>query len=943
MMDYSKTLNLPQTDFPMRAGLPKKEPQIYAYWEKIDLYHKMRGKREGAPRFVLHDGPPYANGQIHMGTALNKVLKDIIIKYKYMQGYDTPYVPGWDTHGLPIEHQVIKTKKVDRKEVSDLDFRCMCRDYALHFLDFQRDQFKRLGVLGDWEDPYITLKPAYESAQVGIFGQMAQKGYIYKGQKPVYWCSECETALAEAEIEYFESRSPSIYVKFPVIDNLKKWEEDLKPAFFLIWTTTPWTIPANMAIAVNPSFTYQIRRVGEEYYVLAKELANEVFKTVGLPEGTVCQEFEGRELEGLVCRHPLYERDSKIVLANYVSLDQGTGCVHTAPGHGQEDYLTGLEYGLPVYAPLNDQGVFTEEAGEFAGLRYDEANKAVTMALEREKALLNLSFIKHQYPHCWRCKREVIFRATEQWFASIQAFREEALEAVKKVRWIPSWGEGRMNNMIADRSDWCISRQRIWGVPLPVFYCEDCGKTILTEESIAAVQDLFQKEGSDAWFVYEAGEILPPGFLCPACGGSRFRKEKDIMDVWFDSGSSHEAVMNNREDLHWPAELYLEGSDQFRGWFQSSLLTAVATRGEPPYRSVLSHGWVVDGEGKKMSKSLGNVIAPEEIIEKYGADILRLWVSSADFTSDVHLSSGILKQLSEIYRKIRNTCRFLLGNCFDFNPAEDGVKYDKLEEIDRWALHRLYQLVEKTKRAYDNFQFHQVFHAVHNFAVVDMSSLYLDIIKDRLYVLEKDSPSRRAAQTVLAEILNTLNRLIAPVLSFTAEEIWSYLPYRNEESVLLTSWPELPTYYQDEELAERWELLLQVREEVNRFLEKGRKDKLIGNSLQAGVELFPDEELYEKLKDYSSFLRELLLVSSCDLHKPVSIAAEKGGETQTQEGIEITEEAEKAQELNLKIKIKKAAGNKCQRCWVYSPTVDERKDHPGTCSRCAAILDLQEA
>jgi isoleucyl-tRNA synthetase len=921
-MDYSTTLNLPKTDFPMRAGLPQKEPVILEGWEKMHLYQKIREKRKGAPCFILHDGPPYANGNIHMGTALNKVLKDIINKYKYMRGFDIPYVPGWDTHGLPIEHQVIKTKKINRNEISNLDFRRLCREYALNFLDIQREQFKRLGIVADWENPYITLDPAYEASQIGVFGLMAQKGFIYKGLKPVYWCPECETALAEAEIEYAERRSPSIYVKFPVTDNLGKWDEQLRPAYVLIWTTTPWTIPANLAIALHPKLTYVLVKVGEEYYLLAEDRMKDAFGIIGLEQGEICKKFSGEELEGIICRHPLYERDSKILLADYVTLEQGTGCVHTAPGHGQEDYETGLQYDLPIYAPMDGRGVFTAEAGEFSGMRYDEGNKAVTVALDREKVLMNLTFITHQYPHCWRCKKEVIFRATEQWFASIQLFREEALNAVKEVKWIPSWGEGRMNNMIADRRDWCISRQRVWGVPLPIFYCLDCGEPLLSAESTAAVQELFKKEGSDAWYMYEADEILGGTTVCPSCGKGKFRKEQDIMDVWFDSGSSHEAVLNQREGLYWPADLYLEGSDQFRGWFQSSLLTAVATRGKPPYRNVLSHGWVVDGEGRKMSKSLGNVIAPEDIIKNYGADVLRLWVFSADFTSDVHLSKDILKQLSEIYRKIRNTCRFLLGNCNDFHPDENGVDYEQLEEIDRWALHRLYKLVQKTTNSFENYEYHQIFHAVHNFAVVDMSNFYFDIIKDRLYVLEENAPSRRAAQTVLSRILQTLTLLISPVLSFTAEEIWSYIPFQKEESVMLASWPDLSANYEDSALAERWDVILRLREEVNRVLETARKEKIIGSSLQAAVDLYPDDELYNKLVSYSSLLPALLIVSSCRLNKPDLKA----------EGDFVA-----AEELGLNIKVSKAAGEKCQRCWVYSPTVGEDKETE-ICSRCGEII-----
>ena len=923
-MDYSKTLNLPKTDFPMKAGLPRKEPLILESWEKGNVFQKMGELRKDAPKFVLHDGPPYANGNIHMGTALNKVLKDMINRYKFMKGFHVPYVPGWDTHGLPVEHQVIKTKKIDRKSVTDIEFRKMCRDYALHYLDVQREQFKRLGVFGDWENPYVTLDPSFEARQVGVFGRMAQNGFIYKGLKPVYWCSQCETALAEAEVEYMEKKSPSIYVKFPVVDNQSKWDRGCEPAYVLIWTTTPWTIPANMAIAVHPEAEYVLVENGTDYYLMAEEMVEHVAAETGLKQGKVCASFKGMELEGIVCRHPVYERESKLVLADYVSMDQGTGCVHTAPGHGQEDYETGLMYNLPVFAPINEKGFFTDEAGEFSGLRFGEGNKAVTKALDREKALLNLSFITHQYPHCWRCKKEVIFRATEQWFASIEKFRKEALQAVRDVKWIPAWGEGRMNNMIADRQDWCISRQRVWGVPLPIFYCQDCGHTVINQTSISAVQDLFSREGSDAWYIYDAKSILPPGYVCEDCGSDSFRKEQDIMDVWFDSGSSHDAVLDVREELTWPADLYLEGSDQFRGWFQSSLLTAVATREKPPYKSVLSHGWVVDGDGRKMSKSLGNVIAPEEIIQQYGADILRLWVASADFTSDIHLSSGIIKQLTEVYRKIRNTCRFLIGNLHDFDPSKDAIDYDQLEEIDRFILHRLKRLADKTDQAYDKYEFHHVFHAVHNFAVIDLSNFYMDIIKDRLYVLEANAPSRRAAQTVLAEVLQVLNGLIAPVLPFTSEEIYSHIPFHTGDSTVMLTWPVLPGHYEDDVLAAKWDVLCELRDEVNRVLEKARQGKMIGNSLQAHVDLFPGQTLYDTLKDYDFQLATLFIVSSCRLHKP---------------SITPGENSEAAKNMDLKISVEKTLGEKCSRCWMYSSSVEEEKKHENVCSRCDDILN----
>ena len=914
-MDYSDTLNLPRTDFPMRAGLAKKEPQILESWEKLDLYHKMRDSRRGSPKFFLHDGPPYANGSIHMGTALNKVLKDIINKYKYMRGYDIPYIPGWDTHGLPIEHQVIKTKKINRNDVTELEFRRMCREYALQYLDIQREQFKRLGVVGDWENPYVTLEPSYEAEQLEIFGKMAEKGYIYKGLKPVYWCPECETALAEAEIEYEERRSPSIYVKFPVTDNLGLWDDRFSPAFVMIWTTTPWTIPANLAIALHPEYDYVLVQVKDEYYLLAEGLLEDAFNVIGLEAGNICGRFKGRELEGLGCRHPLYDRRSQVLLADYVTLEQGTGCVHIAPGHGLEDYETGLEYNLPIYAPMDGKGVFTAETGEFAGLRYDEGNKAVTLALEREKVLLKLSFVTHQYPHCWRCKKEIIFRATEQWFASIQQFREEALNAVKEVNWIPSWGEGRMNNMIAERRDWCISRQRIWGVPIPVFYCESCGEALLTPESIAAVKEIFKKEGSDAWYYYKAEEILPKNISCSSCGERKFRKEQDIMDVWFDSGSSHAAVAEPNPELGWPVDMYLEGSDQHRGWFQSSLLTAVATRGRAPYRQVLTHGYVVDGQGKKMSKSLGNVIDPVDVCKQYGADILRLWVSSSDYKTDIRISNEGFKQLSESYRKIRNTARFLLGNIYDFNPGEHSVAYAEMEELDRWALMKLNRLVEKIEKAYSDYDFHVMLHAIHNFCVVDMSNFYLDVTKDRMYASEADSKMRRSGQTAMYIILDTLTRLLAPVLAFTSEEIWKYIPHTekdNPESIMLNDWPEVKPEYEDQVLAEKWDRILEVRETVLKALENARNEKLIGQSLQAKVVLKAGKALYDFLESVKEMLPTVFITSQAEL------------ELMDKNGLEVV--------------VKPADGQKCERCWMFSDSVGHSHEHPTLCERCSKTV-----
>ena len=920
MKDYSETLNLPRTDFPMRARLPQREPDILDRWQKNNIYKKVLEKRRGQEKFILHDGPPYANGDIHMGTALNKVLKDIVNKYKLLKGYDVPYVPGWDTHGLPIEHQIIKTRKIRRHEISPLEFRRLCRDYALEYKDIQLKQFQRLGVWADWENPYLTLTPDFEAEQIRVFGRMAARGHIYKGLKPVYWCPRCETALAEAEIEYGQRRSPSIYVKFPVVED--KGLFSLKPAYCLIWTTTPWTIPANMAIALHPDYRYLLVRWGKEYILLAEELLEEVETLTGKGKGEVVASFTGKELEGVVCRHPLFDRRSPLILADYVALDQGTGCVHTAPGHGQEDYESGLKYNLPIFSPIDNKGVFTQEAGEFAGIYYEEGNKAVVEALEREGSLFFFDFIEHQYPHCWRCKKPVLFRATEQWFASIEGFRKEALEAVENVKWTPSWGKERMHNMIRDRQDWCISRQRVWGVPIPIFYCKQCGKHLLNEQTIEAVATLFAREGSDAWYIYEAEDILPPDVSCPHCGNKAFRKESDIMDVWFDSGSTHQAVLQQRDNLGWPADLYLEGSDQYRGWFQSSLLTSVAMKGLPPYKEVLSHGWVVDAEGKKMSKSLGNVILPEKVIKDYGADILRLWVSSADFTSDIHLSNDILKQLSEVYRKIRNTCRFLLGNLQDFDPETDQVPYQRLENLDRWALHRLARLAKNVEKAYENYEFHHLFYAIHHFSAVDMSSFYLDVVKDRLYCSLPWSQQRRGCQTVLYKILKALTVLMAPVLTFTAEEVWDYLPGDKEESVYLEPWPEDIVSFYDEDLEKKWKPFLELREEVMRALEKARQEKLIGSSLQAELILYLPQQWREQLADFNDDLAELFIVSGCIVQEAEKMQGEKRERLET--GLNIKD---------IYIEVKPARGEKCPRCWMISEEIEGE-----VCPRCSPVV-----
>ena len=920
-MNYNKTLNLPVTDFAMRAQLPTKEPDYLEFWKDINLYEEVKKKRSGAPSYILHDGPPYANGAIHMGHALNKILKDIVVKYSTMKGMNAPYVPGWDTHGLPIEHQVLKNKKVKRSEISTIEFRNLCRDYAMKFVDVQREQFVRLGVRGEWDKPYITLEPSFEAKQIEVFGKMAEKGFIYKGLKPVYWCPSCETALAEAEIEYEDVSSHSIYVKFPLSEEGNKSLGGFsKPVYCLIWTTTPWTIPANLAIALHPRLDYVFVDTGEEIYLLAEGLLEETCKEAGGENWKVIKTVKGSELENLICYHPIYKRETPILNSDFVTLEQGTGCVHIAPGHGLEDYEVGRKYKLDILSPVDYRGCFTEEAGPFAGLHYLKGNEAVISYLEENKALLKSATMTHPYPHCWRCKKAVIFRATEQWFASVEGFRKEALEAIRKVKWFPGWGEERIFNMVEDRQDWCISRQRVWGVPIPAVYCHSCNFAVINERIISKVKELFAEEGSDAWFKREAEDFIPADFSCPQCGEKSFYKETDIMDVWFDSGSSHIAVCDNHDDLSWPADLYLEGSDQYRGWFQSSLLTSVAIKGEPPYRAVLSHGWVVDGEGKKMSKSLGNVISPEEVIKQYGADILRLWVSSSDFTRDVHLSNDIIKQLTEVYRKIRNTSRFLLGNLFDFAPEIASLENKELDELDRWALARMQILMGKVKKAYENFEYHQVFHSIHNFCVVDMSNFYLNINKDKLYCSLPSDPARRSTQAVMYYILKNLTLLISPILTFTSEEIWQKIPGDKEKSIQLADWPEVIARYEDEELLKRWELLLKVRDEVMRSLEGARGRKEIKDTLEADLIIYAENEVLEGLRPYGEQLKDIFIVSDCSLKEGLS---------------DIDAELFKSENMPIAVKVSKVQNCKCQRCWVYSNTV---KDEESICTRCDSVV-----
>jgi len=925
-MDYNETLNLPKTSFPMKANLPSKEPEILKFWDEIDINALVLDKNKDKPKYILHDGPPYANGDLHLGHTLNKILKDIINKYKSMRGYNTPYVPGWDTHGLPIEAQAIKKLGINRNEINPVEFRKMCRQYALEQVDIQREEFKRLGVRGDWDHPYLTLNPEFEAKQIEIFGQMAEKGYIYKGLKPVYWCTTCETALAEAEIEYKDETADSIYVKFGVTDDrglFRKLIDDISKIYFVIWTTTTWTIPANLAISLNPEFDYSLVAANGEVYVMATELVKSVLHDLNISEYKILGSFKGQEMEGIKTKHPLYDRDSVIIVGDHVTLDTGTGCVHTAPGHGEEDFIVGQKYGLPAFNPVDEKGFFKAEAGKYAGMKYYNANREIEKDLAEAGALLGKKKILHSYPHCWRCKNPVIFRATEQWFASVKGFREEALKAIKEVEWVPEWGEERITNMVKDREDWCISRQRLWGVPIPIFYCQECGEALIDKETIAKISDIFREKGSDAWFEMSPEELLPEGKKC-RCGSTNFRKETDIMDVWFDSGSTHAAVLETRDDLRWPADMYLEGSDQHRGWFQSSLLTSVATRGKAPYRSVLTHGFVVDGEGRKMSKSLGNGIDPDEIIKKYGAEILRLWVISSDYTSDVRISDKILGQLTEVYKKIRNTIRFMLGNLYDFDPDKDMVGYQDMEEIDKWALLRLERLKDRINDAYEGYQYHLIYHLFHNFCVVDMSNQYLDIIKDRLYTFKANSKERRSAQTALYIILNDMIKLIAPVLSFTTEEAWGYMPHRkdeNYESVQLTDWPEKNEDYIDIELEDRWNKIMDIRGEVTKALEIARNSKIIGHSLNAEVTLYPSDDIKDTVNYFYNKLDTIFIVSKVNVCN-----YEDAGD-------DITYETE-----SLKIKVQQAPGQKCSRCWVYSETVGQDPEHPDLCHKCITNL-----
>ncbi|EMA6341255.1 isoleucine--tRNA ligase [Bacillus cytotoxicus] len=915
-MEYKNTLLMPKTEFPMRGNLPKREPAMQEKWAEMNIYEKVQERTKGRPLFVLHDGPPYANGDIHMGHALNKVLKDFIVRYKSMTGYCAPYVPGWDTHGLPIE-QALTNKGVKRKEMPVAEFRKLCAEYAYEQVNRQREQFKRLGVRADWDHPYITLEPAYEAQQIKVFGEMAKKGYIYKGQKPVYWSPTSESALAEAEIEYKDKKSASIYVAFEVKDGKDVLEGDEK---FIIWTTTPWTLPANLGISVHPKLEYSIVKVKDEKYIIASELLDTVAKTLEWENPEVVRTVKGSELEYTVAKHPFYDRDSLVMLGEHVTTDAGTGCVHTAPGHGEDDFIVGQKYGLEVLCPVDDKGVLTSEAPGFEGLFYDKANKPITEKLEEVGALLKLTFITHSYPHDWRTKKPIIFRATAQWFASIEAFRSELLQAVKETKWVPAWGETRLHNMVRDRGDWCISRQRAWGVPIPVFYAEN-DDPIITDETINHVANLFREHGSNVWFEREAKDLLPEGFTHPSSPNGEFRKETDIMDVWFDSGSSHQAVLEERDELQRPADLYLEGSDQYRGWFNSSLSTAVAVTGKAPYKGVLSHGFVLDGEGRKMSKSIGNIVVPKKIMDQLGGDILRLWVSSVDYQSDVRISDDILKQVAEVYRKIRNTFRFLLGNLADFNPVQDAVAKAELREVDRYMLVKLNDLIAKVKEAYETYDFAAVYHAIHNFCTIDLSSFYLDFAKDILYIEATNHHDRRAIQTVLYDVLVALTKLVTPILPHTADEVWPYIPGVTEESVQLTDMPEAIELKGAEALKTKWDAFMTLRSDVLKALEVARNEKVIGKSLTASITLFPTAEMKEMLESIQEDLKQLFIVSEYKL----------GGTME-----EAPADAQKYE--HTAVLVTQANGETCERCWVVSETVGNDDEHKTLCERCATVV-----
>jgi isoleucyl-tRNA synthetase len=926
-MDYKETLNLPKTEFPMKADLTKREPMFLDRWAEMKLYDQIKKASAGREKYILHDGPPYANGHIHLGTALNKILKDIIVKSRFKMGFDSYYVPGWDCHGLPIEHQVDKELGAAKATMSKTDIRRKCRAFAEQFIDIQRAEFIRLGVLGEWFDPYLTMAYDYEATIVKELARFALSGAVYRGKKPVYWCSTCVTALAEAEVEYHDHVSPSIYVKFPMIDDLSADFPALKgkSVFVVIWTTTPWTIPANLAVALSPEYTYVAAEVKSgEVYILAEDLADRVLHSFGMGDYKVLATFPGTALEGKKAKHPIYDRPSVGILADYVTLDAGTGIVHTAPGHGQEDYESGLKYGLDIYAPVDDHGRFTKDVEFFAGKFVFDTNGEVIKKLDDLKMLLLQSDYSHQYPSCWRCKNPIVFRSTPQWFISMETndLRKKAMTEIDRVRWIPKWGRERIYGMIENRPDWCISRQRSWGVPITFFYCASCGKEIIDEKSLDRVAEFVAKEGADAWFDRSVNELAAPGLTCPACKGTEFKKEEDILDVWFDSGVSYAAVCEKRPGLKPLPDMYLEGSDQHRGWFHSSLLASVGTRGHAPYKEVLTHGFLVDGEGKKMSKSLGNFIAPEEVINKFGAEVLRLWVSAEDYRDDIRISQEILQRQSEAYRRIRNTARFILGNLYDFDPKKDLVATAAMPEIDRFILIKFTKLAKRIIEAYTAFEFHVIYHGIHNFCTVTLSAFYLDILKDRLYTEPAGSKKRRAAQSAMFIILSGMTRLMAPILSFTAEEIWEMLPGDGKEkSVHLAAFLPADDSLLDDGLEAAWDKLIEVREQVQKTLEEARRNKVIGHSLDAVVTLAAKGKEKDLLAKYAADLSDIFIVSKVMLADTAPAGATA---SETVPGLSVA--------------VAKAAGGKCPRCWNYTEDIGTDAAHPEVCGSCAANL-----
>ena len=929
-MDYNKTINLPKTDFPMRAGLPKREPEMLKRWQEQDVYHEMLKKNEGKPLFNLHDGPPFSNGSIHMGTAMNKALKDIITRSYAMRGYYTPYIPGWDNHGMPIESAIIKQNKLNHKAMSIPDFRSACHDFALHYVGVQKEAFMRMGVLGDWDHPYLTMNPGFEAEEVKVFGEMYKKGYIYKGFKPVYWCPHDETALAEAEIEYHDDPCTTVYVKFPMHDDLGKLPGYDK-LFFVIWTTTIWTLPGNLAISLHPEESYAVVKAPNgEAYIMAEALVDKVMRLGGFDTWEVAETHPGAFFENMLADHPFLPKTSRLLLADYVTMDSVTGCVHTAPGFGADDYETCKRYGIEMVVPVDDQGRHTDYAGKYAGMKTDESNPVILNDMKESGMLFASEDIVHSYPHCWRCKGPIIFRATPQWFCSVESFKDEACAACDDVRWVPAWGKDRMKAMIRERNDWCISRQRKWGLPIPVFYCKDCGKPICTDETIAAISKLFAAEGSNAWFAKEAEEILPEGFACPHCGSkSGFTKETDTLDGWFDSGSTHFAAMKKDQGF-WPATMYLEGLDQYCGWFQSALLTAVGAFGKgAPFKECVTHGWTVDGEGKAMHKSLGNGMDPAEIINQYGADLLRLWAASADYHADVRCSHEIFKQLSQNYLKFRNTARYCLGNLDGFDPNHLTPPAE-MEELDRWAVTRLNALMEKCAKAYDDYEFLVITHAVNDFCVVDMSNFYLDIIKDRLYCEEKDGAKRRSAQTALFLILDTMTKIMAPILAFTSDEIWLSMPHRSSDDARNVVFNDMnkpfTDYALDEKAMEKWSTVEKLRDDVNVVLEAARAEKKIGKALEAHVALHAGDDAASAalVQVMGLNLAELFIVSDCQVSNGSPDTASTVGKGTNFPG--------------LTVEVSEAKGAKCARCWMHSPTVGADADHPTLCARCAAVV-----